>query len=236
MIRPNSSRKSSPASTVSSASSMTLVDTPHDGNNGSLRPNFRTIDTDTKDTDDRDEQSSFLKADGGKLSLTDREQSVINYLGRVSRNNDIIITSVPRSPSSSNSSSKEELDEFQKSNQQHRHYLQSSHKSSNDKGLPHAATFSDSISATLISQMNSSPDNIARRGELLISPAPKEEGSHATDSPTFNEREKKGFQKQKYVLALTPPIPSDCMSTSKEEDGEDDEEYKNTYGASKSLN
>jgi hypothetical protein len=46
---------------------MTLVDTPHDGNNGSLRPNFRTIDTDTKDTDDRDEQSSFLKADGGKL-------------------------------------------------------------------------------------------------------------------------------------------------------------------------
>ena len=142
MIRPNSSRKSSPASTVSSASSITLVDTPHEGNNGSVRTNLRTNDTDTKDTD-RDEQSSFLKVDEGKLSLTDRQQSVINYLGRVSRNNDIIITSVPRSPSSSNSSSKEELDEYQKSNQQHRHYLQSSHKSSNDKGVPHAAPFTD---------------------------------------------------------------------------------------------
>ena len=236
MIRPNSSRKSSPASTVSSASSIPLVDTHHEGKNGSLCTNLRTTDTDTKGTD-RDEQSSFLKADDGKSSLTDRQQSVINYLGRVSRNNDIIITSVPRSPSSSNSSSKEELDEFQqKSNQQHRQYLQSSHKSSNDKGLPQAATFPDSISATLISQMNSSPDNIARRGELLISPAPKDAGSHTLDSPTFNEREKKDSKKQKYILALTPPIPSECMSTRKHEDEEHGEEYKNTYGASKKLN
>ena len=230
MIRPNSSRKSSPASTVSSASSIALLDTPHEGNNGSMRTNnlrATAIDPDTG----RDEQSSFPKVDGGTLSLTD-QQSVINYLCRVSRNNDIIITSIPRSPSSSNPSSKDELDELQKGNQQQRHHLQSAQKSSNDKGLPHA-TFPDSISATLISQMNSSPDNIARRGELLISPAPKDE-DRVVDSPILNEREKKGFNKPKYVLALSPPVTSESLAAHKQ--SEDDDQYKSRYGLQKSLN
>ena len=223
MIRPNSSRKSSPASTVSSASSTALADTLHEGNSGSNRSNLRSTDTDLDL--DRDEYPPFQKTNGGKMSITD--QTVINCLGRVSRNNDIIITSVPRSPSSSNSSSKEELDEYQKNNQQRRH-LQSPHKSSNDKGLPQAS-YSDSISASLISQMNSSPDNIARRGELMISPAPIEAGRVMNSSPNLNDREAKSSNNPKYVLALSPPLPSEDMSTGKQ--NENDDGFRSKYGS-----
>ena len=223
MIRPNTSRKSSPASTVSSASSIALNDTLNEGNNGSNRSNLRSTDIEM-DTD-RDEYLSFHKTNDGKISVTD--QNVINCLGRVSRNNDIIITSVPRSPSSSNSSSKEELDEYQKNNQPRRHLL-SPHKSSNDKGLPQSS-YSDSISASLISQMNSSPDNIARRGELMISPAPVEAGRVMDSSPTLTDREASSSSKPKYVLALSPPIPSDNIASGNQ--NEDDDGLRNRYGS-----
>lgn len=222
MIRPNSSRKSSPASTVSSASSIALTDTLHEGNNGSNRSNLRSTDIELET--DRDEYPAFHRTNDGKMSITD--QNVINCLGRVSRNNDIIITSVPRSPSSSNSSSKEELDEYHKNNQ-HRRQLQSPHMSSNDKGLPQAQ-YSDSISASLISQMNSSPDNIARRGELMISPAPIEAGRVVDSSPTLSDREANSSSKPKYILALSPPLPTDDISRGNQNE---DDGFTNKYGS-----
>ena len=222
MIRPNSSRKSSPASTVSSASSIALTDTLHEGNNGSNRSNLRSTDIELET--DRDEYPTFHRTNDGKMSITD--QNVINCLGRVSRNNDIIITSVPRSPSSSNSSSKEELDEYHKNNQRRRQ-LQSPHMSSNDKGLPQAQ-YSDSISASLISQMNSSPDNIARRGELMISPAPIEAGRVVDTSPTLSEREENSGSKPKYILALSPPLATDDISRGNRNE---DDGFTNKYGS-----
>ena len=222
MIRPNSSSKSSPASTVSSASSLALLDALNEGSDSVLRnSNLRSTDngTDFK----RDDQAPFPKLNGGKSTIMD--PSLRSYLGRVGRNNDIIITSIPQSPSSSNSSSKDELlEELQRGNQNPRRNLQSALKSLNDnKGLPQA-NFSDSLSANLISQMNSSPDNIARRGELLISPAPKEIASDVESATTLTEREQKTFNNPKYVLALSPPIPTDGNET--------EMEYKSKYGLS----
>ena len=196
----------------------------HEGNHTSIRNTLRPTDTDLDL--DCDEQSSFQKNNGGKMYLAD--PSATNYLGRVSRNSDIIITSMPRSPSSSNSSSKEELDEFQKGNQK-RHHLRKAQMSSNDKELPQGS-FPDSISATLISQMNSSPDNIARRGELLISPAPKE-SDHNAHSPILND---KRFSNPKYVLALSPPPSSVQNMSSVQRQTEDEDECKNKkYGSLK---
>ena len=222
MIRPNSSSKSSPASTVSSASSLALLDALNEGSDSTLR-NSNSRSTDNDNDFKRDEQASFPRLNGGKSTIMD--PSLRSYLGRVSRNNDIIITSIPQSPSSSNSSSKDEsLEELQRGNQNRRHNLQSTIKSLNDnKGLPQA-NLSDSLSANLISQMNSSPDNIARRGELLISPAPKEIASDVESATTLTDREQKNFNNPKYVLALSPPIPTDSNET--------EMEYKGKYGIS----
>ena len=223
MIRPNSSSKSSPASTVSSASSLALLDALNEGSDSALR-NSNLRSTDNGNDFKRDDQAPFSRLNGGKSTIMD--PSLRSYLGRVSRNNDIIITSIPQSPSSSNSSSKDELlEELQRGNQNRRHNLQSALKSLNDnKGLPQA-NLSDSLSANLISQMNSSPDNIARRGELLISPAPKEIASDVVESATtLTEREQKTFNSPKYVLALSPPIPTDGNET--------EMEYKSKYGLS----
>ena len=222
MIRPNSSSKSSPASTVSSVSSLALLDALNEGSDSALRnSNLRSTDNDTDFK--RDDQATFPRLNGGKSTIMD--PSLRSYLGRVSRNNDIIITSIPQSPSSSNSSSKDELlEELQRGNQNPRRNLQSALKSLNDnKGLPQA-NLSDSLSANLISQMNSSPDNIARRGELLISPAPKEIASDVESATTLTEREQKTFNNPKYVLALSPPIPTDGNET--------EMEYKSKYGLS----
>ena len=75
--------------------------------------------------------------------------------------------------------------------------------------------------------MNSSPDNIARRGELMISPAPIEAGRVMNSSPNSNDREVKSSNKPKYVLALSPPLPNEDISTGKP--NEDDDGFRNKY-------
>ena len=221
--------KSSPSSTLSSSSPKTLLGSTCEGNSGpgSIDRSFSGVDQDIT----YGAKSSLQKIKMGPERISHSDESVVNYLGRVRQNNEIIITSIPRSPTSSNSSSKEEFDELRE-NLQQRKDLHPTHTSSNDKGLPQT-TFADSVSSTLISRINCSSSSITHRGELLISPASNERLSNV-DAPIADEKDAENAGARQYVLALSPPIPSEYVSAQKQTS--DPVQQRNSYDSLKILN
>ena len=204
-LRPNTPRKSSPVSMDSSSSSQ------HTRDGNSYRTHSRTS-VDNVDAERINENRATSPTVGSADKF--QECSSISYLSRVRENNDIIITSIPTthssSPSSSMSSSKEDF-ERQRPNRESS-FVQSSHKSSNDKRIPHTSTsvsanfLTSSTSITRIPSSSTSSSSCLLRdssqlhtqGELLISPATDSEFDEMTSDHS-----------QKYLLHPNTTRPSD---------------------------